>query len=285
MECPRAGYVVLRDAWHEHVVPTVCKSWGCVSCQNRMESMYRLRTEYGCSRVECLSFITVTYEMGNRGPVGAAFAAIHLRRLWQRLRSRSRWKNVAWCRVTELTKRGQIHHHMMIGGVTGTRRCEESVASRNRDYVKWYRSPCTAAEECLNHELSREWEKITGSYVVDVSRVVSKGGLATYVAKYLSKGLAHWDTLAGLGFKRRWNCSRNWPSPGRLRLGGSQGKDHETEWDEVERTGRGLVGRKRGLGSRAREESHCENMRQVGVDMREVAKRKAKVRKIEVLMR
>ena len=288
MECDRRGYVVLRDLDHTHVMPTVCKTWRCQVCQEKLAAMYKLRVQFGCSALGPCYFITVTYVMGLRVAVDALSAVKDLRKLWQRLRSRDRWKNVAWCRVTELTKKGQVHHHLVIGGIEPDQgRCCETVYSRNRGYMRWYRRRCLwRGEECLNHELAREWERITGdSCVVDVDRVRSSRRVSEYLAEYLTKGLAHWDTLEGLGFKRRWNCSRNWPSPGRLRLKGSTDKNKFSVWKEMQRSPRDLLARRDQLGNRARHPTECENIERVGIDLGAPARKKRDVAKIEKLLR
>lgn len=288
MKCPRGGFVILQDDAHRHVMRTVCKTWRCEACQKRMANMYRLRMEYGSSRVRPLYITTVTYELGKRTLVNADSAVRDLRRLWQRLRLRDRWKKVAWARVTELTKKGQIHHHILTGFLEGMSRCNQSKWSRNRGYASWYRKGCSLEPQCLNHELAREWERITGdSFVVDIAKVRTIKGVADYCAKYLTKSIANYDTLEGVGFKRRFNCSRNWPSPGRLRLAGSQDSYKDSAWDEVERVSSPLItGDSRELGRRARTHNKipCENMEQVGFDMTKPARDKKQIKQIERLL-
>jgi len=287
VNCPRSGYVILRDQEHTHVMPTVCKTWGCLACQKKLETLYKLRTEYGCSEAELSVFITVTYVMGSRDIVDASSAVRDLRKLWQRLRRRGPWKDVAWCRVTELTNKGQVHHHLIAHGVKKTPRCVTTLGSRNAGYTSWYKGACKAREGCMNHELAREWHRITGdSYVVDVDVVRSKKAVADYLSEYITKGYGHWDSLVELGFKRRWNCSRNWPSPGRMRLRGSQAKNVFSVWKEVERASHGLMARKRELGSRARHSAlDCPNIQQVGYDLTAPLRAKTQLRKIEKMIR
>ena len=286
MECNKRGYVVLTDSNHEHVMRTVCKTWRCEPCAKKMSQMYKLRTQYGYSGLERCALITLTYVLGSRRPVGAESAVVDLRKLWQRMRSRDRWKNLAWCRVTELTQKGQVHHHLMIGGVNGEFRCKTTLHSRNRGYANWYRRGCTSEDECLNHELAREWERVTtDSYVVDVDRVKSGSRVADYLSKYLVKDIAHWDTLEGLGFKRRWNCSRNFPSPGRLRLTGSQDANGDSEWETVVRIGKKDEDGSDKYGYRTRERSDCPNLVRVGVDLGAPGRKKYQLGKIEKLLR
>lgn len=250
--------------------------------------MYQLRMEYGSSRVSPLYITTVTYELGKRSLVDAECAVRDLRRLWQRLKTRERWKKVAWARVTELTKRGQIHHHILTGYLEGVSRCKETTWSRNRGYASWYRKGCSLEPECLNHELAREWERITNdSFVVDIAKVRSVQGVAEYCSKYLTKSIAHYDTLESVGFKRRFNCSRNWPFPGRLRLAGSQDSYKDSEWETVERVPSPLItGDSRELGRRSRSywKIPCENTVQVGVDMNKAGREAKMVKKIERIL-
>jgi hypothetical protein len=281
--------VVLNDAAHVHVVRTVCKTWRCEACSSRMAAMYKLRTVYGTSRLENLFITTVTYEMGKREAVDALSASTHLRKLFARLKRRERWKDLAWCRVTELTKRGQVHHHLMIGGVSGIGRCQTSTKSKKKNYKQWYEKDClldVLGDECLNHELAKTWHQVTGdSYVVDVDKVRSERGLSSYLAKYLVKSMHHWKELNKLGFKRRWNCSRNFPSPGRLRLAGSDSGADDSIWESVSREPRGLLAREQGLGHRSRRHKEdCEYMAHVGIDMNAEGRKKTEVRKIERML-
>lgn len=248
--------------------------------------MYKLRTVYGTSRLENLFFTTVTYEMGKRDQVDAPSASIHLRKLFARLRRREKWKGLAWCRVTELTKKGQVHHHLMIGGVPGVGRCQQTLISRKKNYKQWYEKDCLLEDECLNHELAKTWHQVTGdSYVVDVDKVRSERGLSSYLAKYLDKSMQHWKELNKLGFKRRWNCSRNFPSPGRLRLAGSDSGADDSIWETVSREPRGLLAREQGLGRRSRRHREdCEYMQHVGIDMNEEGRKATEVRNIERIL-
>ena len=296
MECPRRGFVILVERDHEHVVPTVCKTWGCKSCAEKLLTMYQLRTEYGSSRVEQLSFTTITYEMGKRSAVNAKSAGADLRQLWQRMRFNKGWSALAWCRVTELTKKGQVHHHMMIGGVKKIPRCETSRYSRKAGYQDWYNAKCKTEEVCQNHEMAREWKRITGdSNVIDVDRVRSQKAVSRDISKYLAKGLHNWEALAKLGFSRRWNCSRNWPSPGRLRMAGSAvpgsmyDKAKESDWAGVHiYTFDDKVAKRKGLKRLTRpameEYPECGLIKRVGVDLSANSKKQAKLAKIGAVL-
>lgn len=52
--------------------------------------------------------------------------------------------------------------------------------------------------------------------MVEVKKVFNPGGLGGYLGKYLSKGFDERGALSGMGFRRRWSCSRNWPRETRI---------------------------------------------------------------------
>lgn len=57
------------------------------------------------------------------------------------------------------------------------------------------------------------------SFIVDVVEVWSPRGLASYLEKYVTKGMYDRGELESMGFVRRWSRSRSWPSDS-LTLGG-----------------------------------------------------------------
>lgn len=80
-------------------------------------------------------------------------------------------------------------------------------------------------KDCVEHELAKIWYGITGdSWVVDCRPVWSASGAASYLFKYLDKGFTERGDLEALGFKRRWSCSRDWPSPERMEFVVTQSK-------------------------------------------------------------
>lgn len=201
------------DGWHEHVMPTACKTWGCRICQVKRKAMFVMKVASGCSVLERSFFTTITYAMGYGKAKDAKSVSRDLGRLWEGLRATSSPGSWAWTKVPELTKAGQVHLHLIIGKV-GKRKamCEESPKSRKR----WVERTCSL--NCLAHEIAKAWREITkDSYVVDCSQVRSAGKVANYVAKYLSKGFAERAALDDRGFTNRFSTSRNWP--GRTGLG------------------------------------------------------------------
>lgn len=273
MECPKAGFAILEDESHRHVVPTVCKSWRCESCREKLRMLYQMRMEYGCSKVGRCLVMTVTYELGNRGVVDAASARADLRVLWSRLRRRENWRDATWCRVTELTKNGQVHFHLLVGRVTGSDSCFRSV--KRAKYGKWIKGLCGGRKECLTHELAREWLAVTGdSYIVHAEYQRSRSGSVSYLAKYLVKRSTVWSVLSDLGFKRRWTCARDWPSPGRLRLAGSTGVGQEgSAWvlpsGRVRTVPQDLLASYQGMywWAGRRKKDACAHMDTVGLDL------------------
>lgn len=175
--------------------------------------MFVLKVASGCLSLGRSYFTTVTYQADESALRSAPSVARDLGRLWERLRERASQDSWAWVKVPELTRRRQVHLHLIIGKV-GRRvaMCEKNPKSRRR----WVDRTCS--QNCLAHEIAREWFDITkDSYVVDSSPVRSASKVASYVAKYLSKGFAEREELEARGFSRRYSTSRNWP--GRTGLG------------------------------------------------------------------
>lgn len=119
--------------------------------------------------------------------------------------------------MSELTKIGEIHHHVLAGPVEGRIRCYGAQFSVVR--YKARLSSCS----CLSHALGCLWLDITGdSYIVHATPVLSHSRTAAYLSKYLSKGVEDRGELERRGFKRRWSSSRGYPGGGRLRLAATE---------------------------------------------------------------
>lgn len=234
--CETPGAVELVDKRGETWwLPTICKTWKCRGCVPKLLALVMARTVYG---MECLGpclFITVTYRMKrssdlkNAGSVGA-----DLKKLWRILGQRKRWQDKAYFKVPELTKQGQVHVHMIVGGVNPNlmngQSGKPSCRKRNEKYLSWVERKCYGG--CLQHEVSEVWRAVTGdSFVVDVSQVRSRRHTASYVTNYIKKGFTKRGELEARGFKRRYAFSENWPSMGRMQLVGTLDK----EWTRVTR--------------------------------------------------
>lgn len=201
-------------------VATTCKTWGCLGCRDRVKMYVKLRMEHGTSIVPEPQLITVTYAyrgVGSRrdaSSVGRDWAS--LMRLW----NKRHHQKTPWFRVPELTKKGQVHLHLIVGGLTNRIPCCQPGSHGSCAHKKgfdWAMAPCPV--NCVEHELAKDWYGITGdSWVVDCRPVWGASGAASYLFKYLEKGFAVRTDLEALGFKRRWSCSRDWPSPEKMQF-------------------------------------------------------------------
>lgn len=216
--CPRKGYSWLRDKREKiHVVETACKTWGCLACRDRVRARVQAVLKTGLSTSKVSWLITNTFVLDERGPMGVG----GVRKVWvsflQSLRREPATAEMQWFKVTELTKKGQVHlHWVSLGPEDLTGQCRPKMGSPKNG------KPCLVSPECLEHRLRRFWLAATGSsYIVDVRRVFSNKGACSYLGKYFFKSVAQRKALAGLGFKRRYDTSRGWPREPKLVLRGT----------------------------------------------------------------
>ena len=218
-DCPRRSYIYLRKDDQSIVVPTTCKTWGCLSCRDRVKMYVKLRMEHGLSTDEPGYLTTVTYRMGT----GRARTAACVSKDWARLCRliTKRHPQLAWFKIPELTKRGQVHLHTMMTGLGSRTPCCIGKGRNGKCAHRWTESWVTSdcQSDCLEHQLASFWLSITGdSFVVDSRLILGPSGAANYLVKYLTKSFDSRSDLEALGFHRRWSCSRNWPSPQRLQF-------------------------------------------------------------------
>lgn len=129
--------------------------------------------------------------------------------LWLRLKRQGReWK---WLKVTESTKKGIPHHHVVCGPVEGQVRCHGRKIRKGRETAEYrQRMPYC---QCISHVFAREWYGITGdSFICFAVEVDSARKAGSYLSKYLDK------TFDGPWVTRRFSTSRGWPGNGRMRL-------------------------------------------------------------------
>jgi len=226
--CPRAGSILLETKYHRRLLMnTQCKTWGCISCRERMKSLFRARVSSGVSRTGRCAFMTITYKEGSERLSRVGCVARDWRALWRRFQKyQPEMLGMEWLRVMELTQKGTPHHHVVIGPVKGLVRCW----SRDRFRIDRYRRLFDSCE-CLAHKWAREWFAVTGdAYIVHATEVVGAEGAGAYMAKYLQK---EFDGARAeeLGMARRWSSSRGWPGSGRLRLAQTEkGGWRRTAW-------------------------------------------------------
>lgn len=277
-ECPKSGWIRLTcPDRHVHWKKTSCKTWRCVVCRRKRKGMVALRVLTGCLILGHCSLTTVTYVMRQASDLrDAGSARRDMRVLWSKW-SRKHGK-VPWIQVPELTKKGQLHLHLVTKFEEGR---QDSCRSDRERYKRWFARNCTEsrglgapysdvkereglrARECVQHELARLWLDITGdSNVVHVSDIMSPAGAAGYVAKYLAKTLLSND-LEALGYTRRWSRSRDWPGDAEVRLKGTV----DSVWRNVDLVPHGSQ-IKRNLNDRVDQhgdaEERCEYMRPSG---------------------
>jgi len=214
--CVNGGSIKLETVTGRFVrMKTVCKTWRCLGCRNRMISLFKARVQIGCSRLGQCAFITLTYKAGveSQRPVG--YVRKDWAALWRRLRlGNSPLMGKKWLKVIELTKRGTPHHHLILGPIGSN---ETPMCMKRYDSVRYKRRFGNC--DCLAHEFARNWVAVTGdSYIVHGREVVGAAGAASYMAKYLVKTFTRPDREDQLQMVRRWSSSRGWPGNADLHL-------------------------------------------------------------------
>ena len=181
--------------------------------------------QFGCLTLGRSYAITLTFR---RGSVGLRDAP-YVERVWRAFcrRFRKKFKFESHLKVLELTKMGQPHFHLIVGGI-GTIRphCRRTKLQT----VKHLVGNCRLDEECLEHVISRMWlDSTRDSPIVYATMVHAPKGLGRYLGKYLTKTFTGELDAAELGFGRRWSVSRNWPRVPQMQLQGSV----DSSWTEV----------------------------------------------------
>lgn len=278
-KCPRWGWVELSTDLRTYVVETLCKTWSCVVCRDKLKSLIKMRMEYGCLILGKSYLITLTLKEGGDSILKDAN---YVRKAWTALlrRLKKRSPNLTWFRVIETTKKGIPHLHLIVGGLTSMRKDSCITDKNRRPYsLKWIRSLCRT--ECLVHEWGSAWSEVTDSFVVDAKEIYNVPGAARYLAKYLSKGFDERQRLIDLGFERRWSCARNWPREEKVQLRGTR----EGAWTKVamvERSHRRSYMERRAKMSQG--DRLCESVGdKLGLSLRKEARKKSGEFRIEKL--
>jgi len=155
------------------IAPVRCKRWSCPVCHELNRARVISLARAGKPR----AMLTLTVRSTDYPSPDEAAEALKrgLRLLRLRLSRHPRFKNFEFLAVFERHKSGYPHMHLLIRG----------------DYIPW-------------KVLRGMWERITGSYQVDVRKIDTRGKAAFYVAKYIGKDLSSFE-----GCKRWWR-SRNY---------------------------------------------------------------------------
>lgn len=175
------------------MVQIKCKRWGCRHCGERKVKQMAVR----CKAAKPTKFITLTvWTEAYRSPQEAYEDT---RRKVSNLvvKIRRKWGEFEYLKVLESTKRGWPHYHLVA-------RC---------GYIPqpW---------------LSKEWEKLAGSKIVDIKRVDKVKDVYFYIVKYLSKQYkTPWTN-------RRISWSKNFFPEDTKPVGTDLGFTHVTYYDE-----------------------------------------------------
>ncbi len=176
----------------------------------KLLSLFKSRVEHGVSHLGRCGFMTITYQADNPEHRDASSVRADWQALWRNLKRKGYlW---SWLKVTELTKQGVPHHHVVLGTITGEVRCHGTTIKKGAETIRYLsRLPACA---CLSHIFAREWWSITGdSYMCFATPVTDPLGAASYMAKYMAKAFLS-DSLG----QRRFATSRDWPGGTRMRL-------------------------------------------------------------------
>lgn len=211
--CPRAGYVILWNGIRPYITTTTCKTWRCRVCRQSLLALARMKVQYGILTSGPCVLTTLTYVNAGESSIRhASTVRLDMEYLLRALRHHN--PNLSWMKVPELTKKGQVHLHVVMSGITGqTDPCRDP----HRYSPKWAIQDCG----CIRHQISHIWFERTGAYVTDCVPVYNERGLGNYLGKYFTKGYMDREALQDLGFHRRYSSSKNWPKPRRLTLQGT----------------------------------------------------------------
>lgn len=221
-KCPRSGTAFMSTNNRELLaVPTNCKSWRCKSCRDRKLNMVASLIQYGILEGQVPLLLSVTYaapgprqeSQGNY--VNAERAQKDWNRLLRTLKKDYRFHKIKWFKVIELTKRKQIHFHLIMTDVliTTVVRCSGKGYGKHAIKPDWPNLP-KAGCDCIQCTMSTMWKQIQNgqSWIIDVRPVYEAIGASWYLCKYLRKsmyGLPRQE-LEQRGFNKRYARSKNW---------------------------------------------------------------------------
>lgn len=213
--CPRSGIAYLSTGIELYTVKTTCKSWRCNSCRDRKLGMVAGLIQSGLLHREAyLLSVTFVSHLNTNGilenPANADYAESNFREFLRRWFRSQKFHNpkLQWFKVPELTKKGQIHYHLIVTGIHDPK-FKQGSCNLRPNWTKLNRHSCA----CIRCYLSLLWESVTGdSYIVDVRKVYDKKGASWYLCKYLRKAMyGHVrDELESRGFIRRYSRSHGY---------------------------------------------------------------------------
>lgn len=163
--CPSAQTLLADDPTHQTrwVIPLLCKQWSCRFCAAWKCRRLAARTrDAKPSRMLTLTVDTKLWKSPREAFDGTRR---HLSTLFKTLRQR--FGEIEYLRVTELTRNGWPHYHLLV------------------------RSGFLPQKVIAN-----EWQRLTGASIVDIRPVDKRWSAYTYLLKYLCK-------LSNLGWTDR----------------------------------------------------------------------------------
>jgi hypothetical protein len=155
-----------------------CRSWHCPRCAPRRRDQLRWLARGGNPR----TFVTLTCNpaIGDSQVSRARAMADGWRKLVRRIKAAHGLERLEYLVVVEATQRGEPHLHILLKHIWIDQR--------------W---------------LSKQWQELTGAFIVDIRRVKDDRRISSYVAKYIGKAPHQFGSV-----KRYW---------------------HTKDWDERER--------------------------------------------------
>ncbi len=194
-----------------------CWRWDCAGCgPGRRVEAYKIvkggieQAMAAYPKTVAARFVTFTYpnsrDLRLENPGHLRIAHRDLAKFIQQLR-RTHGRNIEDVWVTEPTKRGRIHFHVVFTGPIFLRKCTDGGRrSRGLRTGPGSGSPCYCSPErpCVQR---LAWDQGMGWVKVETVRSAAKG--AAYLAKYLAKGSGNhrWPR-----YSRRMSRSRQWGS-------------------------------------------------------------------------
>lgn len=174
-ECP-TGTLYAWSPSGTTIVPARCKKWSCPDCGPRKARKLAARI----MKTPCRRFITLTVRPDPALSPAQLLDVLSAswRICWKRIKRAQGPRATGYVRIVELTKAGTPHLHIVADSA----------------YIP-------------QRQLSRWWQELTGSPIVDIRVVKTARGVSRYLTKYLTK--AH-DVITS---RRKWSATNGFLPP------------------------------------------------------------------------
>jgi hypothetical protein len=184
--CPRAqtmtGYSMSYHSEVVYVLP--CRTWSCRPCAERkIRELACIVRDVKPNRLMTLTVNPSLYQSRKAAwQLTVKQVPILIRQL------RQRFGPIEYLRVTEITKQGWPHYHLLI----------------KSNYLP-------------HHVVKKCWAKLTGAYIVDVRQVRKSFSAYKYLVKYLSKLHRLEWTARHVSRSKNFRSSSQWEDPNPIR--------------------------------------------------------------------